>query len=396
MLSSLTAEEIFLVFYDLVDIGKISVQHQDWSPIQSFYTKIQSNDQLTKNQANYIEKLLEKYKNVSATVGFDYRQSLPNLKWKQQFRILDLSKKIYVEKRSDGKIEICLKFPYQLKKEFDEEINVNISNSGKISHWDQEEKVRRLNLYEFNLLSIYDFVKKHNFEIDETFMSVLADVEEIWQNHEDLIPRSHVIDEQIQLINAIPNSLEYFEKHRSGNLMSDAFLAKSMGYPIVSTSNNVLDRIVSSSENSFWIKENNTFFEIYKEINGKACIVLDRTLDVLSWLKKFVADANSNGILREDIKVCFRESKESKLGINEWIKLARVGGSVESGRILIFESKPAKWLFKNSEDVKILVTNNIYPPTNNLTKDWVSGHPCVIYLSETKPTEHRGRKIVEL
>lgn len=396
MLSSLTAEEIFLIFYDLVDIGKISVQHQDWSPIQSFYTKIQSNDQLTKNQANYIEKLLEKYKNLSATVGFDYRQHLSNLRWKQQFRVLDLSKKVYVEKGGEGKIEICLKFPYQLKKEFDEEINVNLPNSNKISYWDQEAKVRRLNLYEFNLLSIYDFVKKHNFEIDETFMSVLADVEEIWQNHEELMPGSRIVDNQIQLINAIPDALEYFEKARSNNLMNDALLAKSMGYPVIFKPNTDLGGIVCSSENSFWIKENNTFFKIYKEINGKVCIVLDRTLDVLSWLKNFVSDANSNGISREDIKVCFRESKESKLGINEWIKLAGVGGSVESGRILIFESKPAKWLFKNSEDVKILVTNNIYPPTNNLTKDWINSHPCVIYLSQTKPTEQRGRKIVEL
>jgi hypothetical protein len=53
-------------------------------------------------------------------------------------------------------------------------------------------------------------------------------------------------------------------------------------------------------------------------------------------------------------------------------------------------------LFKDEQDVKILVTNNIYPPTNTLAKEWFGSHPCVLYLGDTKPTEQRGQKIVEL
>jgi hypothetical protein len=109
-----------------------------------------------------------------------------------------------------------------------------------------------------------------------------------------------------------------------------------------------------------------------------------------------VADADQSGIARDDIKVCFRENKENNSGINDWIKMAGVGGKVETGKILIFEYKPAKWLFKDSEDVKLLVTNNLYPPTNGITKDWFSSHPCVIYLGDIKPSEQRGQKIVEL
>jgi len=101
-------------------------------------------------------------------------------------------------------------------------------------------------------------------------------------------------------------------------------------------------------------------------------------------------------VSRDEIKVCFREGKDGKFGINEWIKLAGVGGKVETGKILIFESKPAKWLFKDPHDVTLLVTNNIYPQTNVMTRDWFNSHPVVIYLGDTKPTEQRGYKIVEL
>jgi hypothetical protein len=123
---------------------------------------------------------------------------------------------------------------------------------------------------------------------------------------------------------------------------------------------------------------------------------LDRTADALSWLQQFVADADLHNISRDDIKVCFRENKDSKSGLNDWIRLAGVGGKVESGKILIFESKPAKWLFKDVNDVKMLVTNNLYPPSYSMTRDFFNSHPCVIYLGDIKPSEQKGQKIVEL
>jgi hypothetical protein len=135
---------------------------------------------------------------------------------------------------------------------------------------------------------------------------------------------------------------------------------------------------------------------LHKQIDGKICVILDRTSNTLDWLKNFVSCADESGISRQEIKVCFRENKDSTTGLNDWIKSAGVGGKVESGKILIFEFKPAKWLFKEQQDVKILVTNNLYPSTNQITKDWLNSHPCVIYLGDIKPSEQRGQKIVEL
>lgn len=396
MLSSIYAEDIFFVFYDLVDTQKIRVQSQDWSPILSFYTRMSDGNQITKNQASYILKILEKYKNLSADAGFDYRQELPSMQWRQPFRVLDLTKKIYIEKSKEGKIEVCLKFPYQLKKEFDEMINVGPTASHKASHWDNEEKIRRLNFYEFNLIALYEFATNHNFDIDESFMNALAEVEEIWQNHENLVPTSTIIDDHVTLVNASSDAIEYFERNKNNNVLNDALLAKLMGYPLNSDREFFMKKLVSVTENSFWVKNNENLFDIYKNISGRICIILDRSANTLSWLQNFVADADKNKISREEIKICFRDSKEHDTGLNDWIKLSGVGGKVESGRILIFESKPAKWLFKNVNDVKMLVTNNIYPPTNTLTKEWFQSHPCVIYLGDTKPTGQRGQKIVEL
>lgn len=396
MLSSIYVEDIFLSFYRLVHTGQINVQHQDFSPILSFHTKIEEDSPLTKNQADYVVKILEKYKNLAQMCGVDYYSDLQSATWKHPFRVLDLSKKIYVEKSETGKLEICLKFPYQLKKEFDEEINVNLPNSHRTSHWDPDDKVRRLNFYDFNLISLYEFAVKHNFEIDDTFMNVMADVEEIWQNSDDVVPFSEITNSGIQLRNANEDAIAYWHSQITESFTSDMLLAKSMGFVLRKTPETLIEKIASSQENSFWIKNNSDLLSISSCINGKICIILDRTSNTVEWLRRFVADADKCGINRDEIKVCFREGKDSKSGINEWIKAAGVGGKVDDGKILIFETKPAKWLFKESNDVKLLVTNNVYPPTNNLAKDWFNSHPCVIYLGDTKPTEQRGQKIVEL
>jgi hypothetical protein len=395
MLKSVFAEDVFSSFTDLVTAGIISVQAQDHAPIISFYTRIYNNEPLTKNQANYILKILEKYKYLSAIAGLDYQHSLATLQWQRPFRILDLSKSMYVERSITGQIEVCLKFPFQLKTEFDAEINSG-SLLSKSSKWDPEEKVRRLNIYDFNLISLYEFANKHNFEIDESFMSVLADVEEIWQNSDDVVPYCEVTDHGVELKNASLDAEEWWQQHRTETVENDLLLAKSMGFPLRKIPVNSVEKIATSQENAFWVKDKDQFFSIYKQVSGRICVMLDRTSNTLQWLQTFVAEADKHAVSRDEIKVCFRDSKDSVTGLNEWIKLAGVGGKVETGRILIFESKPAKWLFKDSQDVTMLVTNNLYPPTNNMAKEWFQSHPCVIYLGDIRPSEQRGQKIVEL
>ena len=394
MLPSEFAEDIFVEFYNLVVQQKISIQGQDFSPISSFHEKIINSGELTKNQANFLIKLLEKYKTIAAWAGLDYGSKLADLKWQRPFRVLDLSKTIYVELR-ENKLEICLKFPYQLKKEFEDEI---ASREALHTHgfWDSEDKVRRLDFYHYNLIALYEFACKHNFEIDDSFMIALADIEEIWQRQDDIIPHSTALDNFVLLQNCSEDIQEWWHKHWTRDRNNDLLLAKSMGYPYNGIPHTAIEKIAASQENSFWMKTNQEFFQLAKSCPGKICVLLDRSSATLPWLQNFVADAEKSGVSREEIKVCFRDNKESTTGLNDWIKIAGVGGKVETGRILIFESKPAKWLFKSNNDVTLVVTNNIFPPTNTMARDWFMCHPCVIYLGDTKPTETKGQKIVEL
>ena len=395
-MSSLFAEDVFQLFFQLVDSGQVKVQHQDHPPMISFYTKLLQQEPLTKNQADYVVKILEKYQHAATIAGLDYSSSVKDFQWKQPFRILDLTKRIYVERAAAGQLEVCVKFPYQLKKEFDDQINSYQLISIRSNNWDADQKLRRLNLYDFNLIALYEFANRNNFEIDDTFINVLADVEEIWQNQEEILPVSDIINGRVQLINATAEAEQWFNLHCVGETDKDLLRAKHMGYSYRGKPKNINEKIAAHAENNFWIRSNDKFFDLYKNITGKTAVVLDRTGDTLAWLQKFVADADTHGINRDEIKVCFRDNKDRDTGINEWIKLAGVGGKVEAGRLLIFESRPAKWLFKELDDVTLLVTNNVFPPTNVMSRDWFNSHPCVIYLGDIKPSETKGQKIVEL
>jgi len=395
MLTSVYAEDLFESFYELYHSENLPCQQQDLAPMESFYLKIINKEPLTQNQANFLLKLLEKYKTVSAMAGLDYAAALSSVQWRQPFRVLDLSKKIYVAKDDKGQVWVHLKFPYQLKKDFDSEIHGGLEHH-TTSFWDAEKKVRCLSLYDFNLVQLYEFAQKHNFEIDDTFMIALSDVEEIWQNAEQVVPYATAVNDTVFLNNATEDAEIFWNQKAVGSYGDNLLLAKSMGYLYQGQPANMVESIAASTSNSFWIKTNKELFSLYNSITGKLVVVLDRTGNTLSWLDHFVNDAEAAGVPRSDIRVCFRESKNSDTGINGWIKHNNVGGKVEDGKILIFEYKPAKWLFKNVEDVKMLVTNNLYPPTSQITKDWFESHPCVIYLGDIKPSEKRGQQIVEL
>lgn len=391
MLSSHYVEDIFLEFYDLIHLKGIKVETPDLTALTSFYNIVVIDNPLTQNQGNFLLKILRKYQPLYAKLGYDYAPALVSPAWKTPFRIIDLSKKIWIEKTEDKKVIVCIKFPYQIKNEFDHEFkDINSST------WDHERKMRFVSLYDCNPIQLHDFVSRHNFEIDDSFLITLGEVEEIWQTQDKIVPYCEVIDNTVQLKNCNEDTAIWWNEHRKNNIEHDLLLAKSMGFTFKGTPVSLVEKIAHAKSNQFWLKTNCELFSLYKSTDGKMCIVLDRVGDTKEWLQKFVNDADATGIPRADIKVCFRADKDEDQTINTWIKDQGLGGKVEEGKILIFNHKPAKWLFKEQDSVKIVVSNNLYPSTNMISRDWFDSHPCVIYLGDIKPSEARKQKIVEL
>lgn len=393
-------EDLFVEFYNQTIIDIEILQDQDTSVMHSFFNQIDLGNQLTANQGNFLLKILTKYKSHAKRLGIDYGTLLENPVWKNSFRKLDLSKRAFVEQDEDGAISICLKFPYSLKDIFDKEFDTE-SQGHNASQWDSDRKLRVLDVYKFNVIHLEEFLKKHDFELDDSFLELVDVVSEIWDQQDNIIPYAEIVNDEIKLVNTTEDSLEFFQAHKSNQLSKNLFLAKSMGYPVRFTQPvdtiSAIEKICQSKSKNFWLKSNRDFFKIYNEVDGIVCVLIDRnTQDIVAWLDRFIGSADIAGVPRSEIKVCFRDPIEKKSKLNEWIKDNELGGKVDSGKILIFLHKPPKWLFKDAIDVKIVITNSYTPINEPTTSAWLSAHPCVCYLGEIKPTPVRKQKIVSL
>jgi hypothetical protein len=385
-------EELFIEFYEIVQKHNYQLPYFDQNAAYSFYINLLSDKSLTKNQAGYILKLLNKYKNYLETEGYNLHSLLQSLPWKKDFRVIDNGKKISIEQDADGVLWLCLQFPFSLKTTFDNEFSDIVGN-----HWDHDKKLRKIPLYSVNFLKIEQFVEKHDFEMDISFLDYKDQIDDIWQNKEFYEPHSVIVDQTVVIKNANDESQEYWKTQYTGKVGNDLLTAREMGYFLKKDRpENIVEKIAVSNKNLFWLKDIKEFFGLYKSVDSKVCVILDRSSDYFDWLKKFVNTADLQGINRTEIKVCFREDGKPNSPVNQWIRDNSVGGKISDGRIFIFLNSPAKWLYKDLDSFKIITTNGLFPFTSKTLQSLLSHHSCVINISEAKPSKQREIEIEEL
>jgi hypothetical protein len=392
-MEDLYIDEFFSSTFDPWSERFQSVSPNDHKILSDLWFLLNETQPLTKNQANLLCRLLQKYKSNFLSKNIDIDKIISDQKWKKAFREIDLTRKIYAEVDPDGSIHICLKFPYNLKTKFDE-LFIE-SNERNFSYWDDEQKVRKIEIYKINFLQILEFAKDHKLQIDKNIWDLADEIDEIWQNKELIEKRFTAFEGKIQLINASESAQEYFNCNQSETFGDNLLLAKELGHICDFALDSVFQKICSTDNNLFWTNQLEKFLDIHCQTSIKTCVILDRTSDYKNWLRNFIGLCDRNNIPRSEIKVCFREdSKESEF--NQWIKNSNLGGKTDSGRIYIFLASPAKWLYKDIKSFKIVLVNSLFPHTNKNTQNLINHHTMVIYVSDSKPSVSKDSKIEEL
>lgn len=377
-------EDKFIAFCLSSDLKKVSPR--ELAACENFYELCMDEAEFTEKQASYIKIILKKY----------YSLNDPDLQFKKPFRTLDVTTSVTVYQSDDDQVFLEFKFPYHLLEKFDEVFETS-GDYGRITVWDSEKKVRKLNINKANFFKISNFVNLHSFAKSDSYLDLEAQLQESINNQELLIPHSVIEDGEVILKNSDSSSLEYFEQHKTDDLYSDALLAKIMGYPVtlISRPKSCIEKIISSKNQFFWMKNIDDFFDFTKTIKSKTCIIIDRDEKEKSWLKNFIEQAKET-IPNKKIKICFRETQDKDREFNEWIKETGTGGKVDDGDLYIFQHKPPKWIIKERKNIMFIATTMINPPSNTMTQDFYLSSPCVIHLGDIKPTSWRNRTIVEL
>ena len=377
-------DDVFIRFYNEFDHKNLTeIERQ---ACDSFYDSCLLKLPFTKKQASYLRYILKKYQYLADD----------SLEFKSPFRVVDDSISVSVDSTDRG---ICLnfKFPYALLKTFESELEKYFYNHAK-SYWDAEKKCRIISLYDCNLMVVQEFIEKYKFRKESSYLELESFLQESLNQERSIIPRSSIDNDIVILHNSSEDSEIFFKENKKNKISYDSLLAKMMGYPLelLSKSKTILEKIVSSPENFFWLKDVSIFLSMIKDLEIKTYVLIDRNDDSIAWLKDFVR-VSKNILTDKKIKVCFREDKDlDSVGFNDWIKNNDLGGKIEDGNMFIFQHKPPKWIYKDTLHPNILVTNMITPPTHRDTQDFLLSHPCVIHLSEMKPTLWRNKPIVEL
>lgn len=393
MLKSQYIEDIFLEFYKRIMASRV-LSNSDTRACHSFFNLIVDGKALTEKQASYMVMLMRKHRLAVSDHSFDYLIEIENPRFKNAFRVVDLQKKVWVEKDSNGTILLCCKFPFAFKGTFENALDT----FNKHGRWDPDKGARVISFYDVNQPVMYEFFKDQGFEMDQSFLHAISETEAAWDNIDTISPSSIMASHDVKLNTTNEYALNYFDQLKTGDIFRDQFLAKTLGYPVSlgKPAETPLEKIVTSKSNTFWIKTNEDLLNIYKVLNCKIAIILDRNDKNRGWIENFVKTGDNLDIPRSKIKVCFREQNDNKEKFNAWIKESGLGGKVEEGDIFIFDHKPAKWIFKEKNFIKIAVSTSKYPPTNILTIDWLKSHPCAVYLSDIKPTVKGNNKLVNL
>jgi hypothetical protein len=389
MFNSHYIDDIFIDLYVSVT-GSMQdymvVQTVDRRAIESFYTTLSNGGSLTESQAKYILRLLQKYKHT-LTRFYDYTDLLKDPKWSKPFRVIDLTRRIWVEQERN-EIMLALKFPYSVKDHFDNDI-ISTDYTRIRSKWDSERKVRLVNAYDLNLTKLNIWLEEHGFEIDETYEDFIATVDEILNDDEEILPGSIVENGSVTLINPHPEALTYFNSNKSNNVENDLFLAKSMGFTYKGKPESTIEKICSFDETKFRIPDLGRAFLLSESIVGKKVIILDRASDYHSWMKNLYNFLINHNIDVNKFVFCHRENNSNNPEFNEWIKEVGFGGKTDEAEYLIFVHRPRKWLFSNEVDVKIVFTTGLWDSRDNITRAFLDSSCCEISLAESKPTENR-------
>ena len=145
-------------------------------------------------------------------------------------------------------------------------------------------------------------------------------------------------------------------------------------------------KIASSQSNQFWIKDIADFLRLSYTVDGRVAVILDRTSDVNGWLYTLSETIDNCGFDRNDFRVCFRANKNDDGSFNDWVRDNGFGGKIDGAKFLIFNQKPAKWLFKEEKDVTILASNNLFAGGQTMIRHLLKNHPCVVYVGDIAPT----------
>lgn len=377
-------------------IDNSKILPRDKSVIFSMSSQLLKNPPLplTENQANLLTTILKNNKeNYKDIPNFEFLINNPIYKY--PFRLIELDKKICLIKHED-KTYIRVKLPYDKK----------INKKFNLYHGDYTfvDKQKYFYLTEKNIFGIIEALKDFDFEIDPKISFWYSEIKKIKDNVEEYKPIVDFTDNELVLRNTHKSVNEYFNLNKSDNVISNIFLAKSLG---LSISKSLLEKIESITDNSmvknilnledtlFSINNDDQIKDALEVIEQWPILVIfndERNLhtDLIKWSSMF----NLLDIDNRNMTVLFRSHHNKRF--NEIIKENNLNNMLtDETKVVFVKGKIPKIIYKTEFKPKLIITSMMYFTHTSLQK-LVEHHNLVLYYSDTGATNLVGRTFAKL
>lgn len=157
-----------------------TVPNRDLRILKSLANSVISPIFITQNQSRLLLKILNENKDKLTTVSEILNESLENPSWSKNFRPIDPTKRIFINRSKDGNTSLAIEFAYNanLKKSLQNLSRIiegnNIAVVGKINLIDLTEK---------NIVSVVENFEKFDFEISAEVKDLYKTIKS-WNFHE--------------------------------------------------------------------------------------------------------------------------------------------------------------------------------------------------------------------
>lgn len=386
-------EDIFLRLSNCgphVFANRLSIGMYDNTIIHSIGMQLDTGVALTAKQATLAMRMLTKYKTqLTVHLGVNVQPYLDEPKYRLGVRQLNDHKYISLQ---DNTIQVGFSYNPQLI-EVIRTYKANVHKRCGDIIWQAETKTWNFPLREDNIAFIMRELLPYEFDVDETLMQYMHDMNAITQNVDRYIPMITFDGEAFKFKNthsAIPSP-------KSNDVLSALFYAKTYGVTtwddsIVSLIDNAnIDEITQSIlTNVDGIISVNS--ELPIEVLGPAmshvgsCLIIIPGGTELESLVTCMELLTSVGVEAHDIAVLFRIGNKSGKYFNQYVKTKSINNQISNTtRIAFVMGRLPKPLVTLQKQFDLIINLGISSPHYTL-KNYIKQHHCVVNYNLTNHT----------
>ena len=395
-----TIEDLILHIYDRMNgYDRKALPARDRSILFSMGAQLKKPLALTERQASLAIKILTENKHLYDKIE-NLNQLLDSPLYKYPFRSIDSARRIFVLDKIQVQHSVLNIPSIAVKFPFDHALNKLLDKIPSRKQYSVDHRAHCYKLSEENIRSIMDLFHNKEFIVDPQIQEWYDEINKIAQNPVEYVPSAIVENGLVKLVNCNKPAEEYFDSHKTSNLVEDLFLAKSMNLFISRTLiENLVDipasemakKLLSNSSHSVSVAgyAKDSITKMIQDLNAWPVLMLidEKENELKDWVLAF----NNAGVANANMSVLFRSDKNTEF--NEYIKNEQLNNLVDDNTKIVFvKQKMPKVLYKIDFTPKIVISSSTFY-AHYTSQKVVDSHPTVLYYTEKQTI---GKKIAKL